>query len=615
MYDSLLYRIIPDENKSSLVFANNILFENARQMELSYDGKKEIYFQNELFNMDSKSRNNFATLRNINSDSVNFKFTYRNLESYNIPIKLEKNKINFFDIKQTNTDSIPDLRNKLITYKAKIKNWKEIWTWVDISSLEYDIKTNINSNGEFEFNRILKDASAFYIDGCVDERFYKIDLNATNNTIIDLQKYKSNIANIIINKHSQINNKNCVVQGVVADKEGRYLKNLKDIKIKFIGKKSYETNIDYFGSFSINDIEPGDYSINCLHSKLNYNFDNTKITLKNGVNSLYLPSLIKNSYDIMKVGTQRGEESKPNCASFNIKLRVLDTNLYFEEIFKNMDGDSFWDKYYELKRAYGAAPAFYTSLCDYLYKKNENEKALKIISNLAELNTDDVKLLNLLEMNLEKINKTEYAKKTIEYLMEINEYWIWNYSSLAFLDENDGNYSQAAKNYNYVLQQFAGIALYPCLELTHALKKLKSDEVINYDKKYLIDVPLDLKIDLKLSNYNSCYLTVTNPYGEQVNDDRCYWYNASPTLEGGFNSWGENESFIQKNTRPGKYKIELKYLRDRTQKAYKIPLMAHVRIYTHYNTDKEEYRDVYVNLEKEGETYFVGEVEFKGDEK
>jgi len=289
-----------------------------------------------------------------------------------------------------------------------------------------------------------------------------------------------------------------------------------------------------------------------------------------------------------------------------------------------------------------------------LFQKNDNTLALRVLSNLAELELDNPQFLRLLAFKLEE--NINFITTTIEILRKVikmrpEEPHSFLYFSYALIRSakymltrdaygNRPDLSLIIPNNNDEDIDVDKIAKDQIIEAIEALNKIilghwdvrfsqievttvmDLNRIINIADFYgfqhevspLIDARLlsPIYVDLRVvliwdTDMTDLELHVTEPSGEN-----CYSFH-NKTQSGGmisrdFTKGYGPEEYLIRNASPGDYKITIKLFNSFSRYT---GTTAQVRIWTHFNNPLEEQEHIYtVRLHKDRETHQVAVITF-----
>ncbi len=277
--------------------------------------------------------------------------------------------------------------------------------------------------------------------------------------------------------------------------------------------------------------------------------------------------------------------------------------------------------YLTIKDDFMGTPSFFLDVSDYFYRKNDKEKAVLILSNLAELDIQNSELYKIILYKLKEYQEYETELWIAEQILAWRPFDAQSYRdyALALLDndqpqkalnflnkilENDYSEEIAARDY--------GIEEVIVTEINHIRKVYKNVDDSKISKDLLMDIPVDVRVVLNWNkDLTDIDLWVTDPDG-----DRC-WYQNTRTKAGGRISQDITqgfgpEQFMLKKAKKGKYKIETNFFAER-QMNLSGPTTVMAEIYLYYASGKVERKIQTFQLAQANQAkdaLFIGEFEF-----
>jgi tetratricopeptide (TPR) repeat protein len=289
-----------------------------------------------------------------------------------------------------------------------------------------------------------------------------------------------------------------------------------------------------------------------------------------------------------------------------------DTPYFFR--MKEASPDQIYAIYLDEKPSYANSSAFYLDAADRLFEKGRRDLALRVLSNLAEMDTENRQILRILGYRLMQAGAPELAVPIFEQVRRMAEDEPQSFRDLGLAYAQTKHYQQAIDQLNEVVvrpwdNRFAEIELIALAEMNAIIAtapdKLRTDEI---DPRLLRNLPLDLRVVLSWDAADADMdLWVTDPNGE-----KCFYGNRF-TYQGGrlsrdFTSGYGPEEFSLRDAKPGKYKIEANFFGSRQQWVAGATTLQ-VTLTTGFGTDKAASQVTTLRLKQRGETAFVGEFE------
>ncbi|PWF44654.1 VIT domain-containing protein [Massilia glaciei] len=274
--------------------------------------------------------------------------------------------------------------------------------------------------------------------------------------------------------------------------------------------------------------------------------------------------------------------------------------------------------YLDEKPSYLNSSAFYVDAADMLLDKGQRDLALRVLSNLAEMDLENRHVLRILGYRLMQAGAPALAIPVLEKVQLLAEEEPQSFRDLGLAHAAAGHHQQAVDQlYETVIRpwdsRFAEIELIALSEMNAIIAAAPARANIDtsrIDPRLLRNMPLDVRAVLTWDADNSDMdLWVTDPNGE-----RCY-YGHRLTYQGGrmtrdFTGGYGPEEFSLRNAKPGKYKIEANFYGSRQQVVAGATTLQ-VKLTTGFGTAKAKEQMLMLRLSGDGRTVRVGEFEVR----
>jgi tetratricopeptide (TPR) repeat protein len=292
---------------------------------------------------------------------------------------------------------------------------------------------------------------------------------------------------------------------------------------------------------------------------------------------------------------------------------------YLKEIDKAPVSEQY-GKYLELRKDQLLSPGFYYDMAGFFYKQKDSVTALRILSNLAELNIEDHELYKLLGFKLRETGAFAEAVDVFRKVLQWRPQEPQSYRDYGLALADAGKYQNALDTLLLAIHRDydANIAgknngieetiVTEINDLVDLHGARLNDQAI--DRKLLHKMPVDIRVVAAWNMDNTDMdLWMTDPNGE-----KCYYSHKSTAIGGHLSNditqgYGP-EQFLLKRAIKGKYKIEMNYYGDRQ---FKIagPTTVMIEIYTHYGEPRQERKIITLQMQK-GQTggILIGEFNF-----
>jgi tetratricopeptide (TPR) repeat protein len=301
---------------------------------------------------------------------------------------------------------------------------------------------------------------------------------------------------------------------------------------------------------------------------------------------------------------EKASTDKPSQAPLNIHPVKYDSE-YTKRLTGKVEAD--YAVYLQLRPEYLHTPKFYFDMADWFLKLNDREKAIRILTSIADIDLENASLFRLLGYRLKEYK--EYAleaficKKVIQWRpMEPQSYRDY---ALALAD--NGQYQVALDSlYSVITQSYAqninsrseGIEEVVVMELNQLINKNPKLNTTSIDPKLIKAMPVDIRVVINWNmNSTDIDLHVKDTYGET-----CYYSHRTTAMGGRISrditqGYGP-EQFLLKHAVKGKYEVFVNYFGDSQVKA-EGPSTIMAEIYTRYSDKTEQRQVVCLQMSKE----------------
>lgn len=256
-----------------------------------------------------------------------------------------------------------------------------------------------------------------------------------------------------------------------------------------------------------------------------------------------------------------------------------------------------YERYLKLREKYASQPSFYIDVCDYFLQKKQPKLAIRILSNLAEMQLKDAAMLRIFAQKLLQLKAEKLAIEVLKSVIDLRPEEPQSYRDYGLALAETGKYNEAVKQLYKVVKQdydgrFEGIHLIALNEINHLIarhpKEIETEFIPDY---FLVQLPMDIRIVLNWDADNTDVdLWVTEP-----NQEKCM-YSYKLTSNGGRISndftqgYGPEEYLIRKAPK-GTYRIQAHYYGNHRPSLSGKAILT-VQFYQNYGTPYEVKREV-----------------------
>lgn len=305
-----------------------------------------------------------------------------------------------------------------------------------------------------------------------------------------------------------------------------------------------------------------------------------------------------------------------NSGDTSIQLKKWEPNEPYIARFKAAADADLYKIYLDERTAYRSSTAFYLDVADIFFDRKQPELALRILSNLAEMNLDNRHVLRILSYRLLQAKQPQDAIPFLTRVAELspNEPQSWRDLGLAYAAT--GASQEAIKNLWKVVSQpwhgrFPGVEQIALNELNAiAASSVQTVDTSFVDARLRKNLPVDLRVVLAWdADDTDIDLWVTDP-----NDEKVY-YSHKLSYQGGrisndFRGGYGPEEFLLKDAKPGKYKVEAKFYGHRQQVITPATSLM-MKLTTQFGRKNQKDESVILRLSGQAEEVFVGEFTVK----
>ncbi|WP_448130073.1 VIT domain-containing protein [Stenotrophomonas rhizophila] len=314
--------------------------------------------------------------------------------------------------------------------------------------------------------------------------------------------------------------------------------------------------------------------------------------------------------------TERRAKSAPKANSGQITLTLAPwaPDSAYARRLRDAKPAQLYPLYLQEREQHAGSSAFYLDVADLLLASGQRDLALRVLSNLAEMQLENRHVLRVLGYRLMQAKAPALAVPVFRQVLAMGEEEPQSFRDLGLALEAAGQYQAAvASLYEVVVRpwdgRFDGISLIALDELTRLIARERVDASA-IDPRLRRAMPLDLRVVLSWDSDNSDMdLWVTDPNGERA------YYGNRLTYQGGqmsqdFTGGYGPEQFSLRDAKPGTYKIEANYFGSREQLVTGATTLM-LRLSTKWGSRDQRDQQVTLRLKDRAETVLVGEFEVK----
>ncbi|MEY4803709.1 MAG: hypothetical protein RL331_222 [Bacteroidota bacterium] len=303
------------------------------------------------------------------------------------------------------------------------------------------------------------------------------------------------------------------------------------------------------------------------------------------------------------------------AAGPRIKVACWNPKTPYLKSLRSVPTKNAYARYLELREKYASQPSFYIDVCDYFLQKKQPKLAVRILSNLAEMQLKDAALLRVFAQKLLQLKAEKLAIEVLKSVIDLHPEEPQSYRDYGLALAEIGKYKEAVQQLYKVVKKdydgrFEGIHLIALNEINHLIAQHpKEIDTKAIPKDFLVQLPMDIRIVLNWDADNTDVdLWVTEP-----NQEKCM-YSYKLTSNGGRISndftqgYGPEEYLIRKAPK-GTYRIQAHYYGNHRPSLSGKAILT-VQFYQNYGTPYEVKREVTRRLASVDEELDLATFEF-----
>jgi tetratricopeptide (TPR) repeat protein len=327
-----------------------------------------------------------------------------------------------------------------------------------------------------------------------------------------------------------------------------------------------------------------------------------------------------------------GEQQALQLAPAQINITAWDPQTPYLKAIKAAAPEKAYDEFLSQRKSFGKSPAFYLDCADFFLRANQREVGIRILTDIAELELADARLLRIVAHRLNQLGEREAAIDLFQKILDLRPEEPQSHRdlALAIADRGDdrskdarqmslsalADYAESLRLLNIVITgqwaRFQGIQVIAVEEANRIIARIKSlpggnDVAIPLDSRLVRNLDLDLRVVMTWDTDNTDVdLWVTEPTGE-----KCFYQHNRTTIGGLLSTdftdgYGPEEYCLRKQM-PGTYKIEANFFGSR-QQSLSGPTTVHATVITNFGRPNETRQQLTLRLTENKEVVEVGKV-------
>ncbi|MBR4253585.1 MAG: DUF2135 domain-containing protein [Lentisphaeria bacterium] len=307
----------------------------------------------------------------------------------------------------------------------------------------------------------------------------------------------------------------------------------------------------------------------------------------------------------------------PTGATKSIQLKPWTSGAsYLKELESAKDKAQ--ERYLELRKDNASNLGFFVDCADYFARNGQKDFAIRVVSNLAEMQLENRMLLRVLGYNLKYLGELDAAEIVFRKVLELAPEEPQSYRDLALVLAAAGRWQDAADMMmNAIVKKpdgrFRDVELIAITELNNIIVKAKRAgiEVKDVDSRLVHPLEMDLRVTIGWdTDMSDMDLHTIDPTGEE-----CF-YQHRLTTNGGRNSFDITqgygpEEFMVRAALNGDYKVKTHYYGQSAQKMIG-PVTLYAEIVTDFGRPEEKTETLMFRLATRDEMVDVATVTTKG---
>ena len=299
-----------------------------------------------------------------------------------------------------------------------------------------------------------------------------------------------------------------------------------------------------------------------------------------------------------------------------IQLQRWQPDAPYAARLRNASPGELYRVYLDERPGYVKSTAFFLDAADVFFEKGRTDLALRVLSNLAEMDLESRHILRVLGHRLVQAEHARLALPLFRRVAELSPDEPQSWRDLGLAYAADRQFQKAVDALREVVLRpwhgrFPEVELIALAEL-NAIVATAGETLDNgaIDAQLLRNLPLDLRVVLTWDADNTDIdLWVTDPNGEKAfYSNRLTWQGGRMSLDftGGYGP----EEFSLKRAKPGTYRVEAQYYGDQRQMIAG-PVTLQMKLATAFGLPAQREQLVTLRLKGRSESIFVGEFEVR----
>ena len=314
--------------------------------------------------------------------------------------------------------------------------------------------------------------------------------------------------------------------------------------------------------------------------------------------------------------TEKKKEKNGRKVSF-ITLKKWDPKTPYLKRLKKTRDTALYDEYLRIKDKYSGSSAFYLDVADFFASKKKKKLALRILSNIAEMELQNHQLLRILAHRLSQLGYYKLSAMIFKEVLKMRQEEPQSYRDLALVYATYGKsqkaidllYKVVKKKWN---RRFPDIEMIALVEMNSIISRNSKLNTSHIDRQLIYSLPVDVRVVLNWDADNTDMdLWVIDPNGE-----KCFYSHARTYIGGrmskDFTGGYGPEEYMIKRAKPGIYQIKVNYYGNR-QQVLAGATTIQLQLFLNYGKKNQTKKEITLRLKNRKEVVNVGQFIIKAD--
>lgn len=317
---------------------------------------------------------------------------------------------------------------------------------------------------------------------------------------------------------------------------------------------------------------------------------------------------------VMSMAAPAPAESRREATVASIQLRPWQADAPYARRLREASPEALEAIYFDERPSYASSTAFFLDAADILFERGERAVALRVLSNLAEMELENRHVLRILAYRLLQAGEVSLAMPLLEKVLALSPDEPQSWRDLGLAQARAGQPQRAIDPLWQVVSRpwngrFPGVELIALAELNAIVAQAQASgaplDTRLIDPRLLRHLPLDLRAVLSWDADNTDIdLWVIDP-----NDEPAFYGNRI-TYQGGrmsadFTGGYGPEEFSLRRAKPGTYTVRARFYGHRQQIVAPATTLM-LRLTTGFGTPAQKDEDVLLRLSGRGDMVTVG---------